>query len=240
MNNYLNSKLRIFRLQSKNHFAIINKKIRNIFIKKKFSGKIIVPNNNLYKKIKPQINNHYLKSKINDENMSFLYSFAKLLNISKISFIRSMKSFKGLPHRFEIFLQKGSTTFINDSKATSFKASQYALSSLKNIYWILGGLPKKEDKIYLSKIKKNIIKCYIIGKNINFFKKQIKRKIAFSLSRNLRNSIFQISNDIKLRKIENKSILLSPSAASFDQFKNFEERGNEFKKICRKYVKKFI
>ena len=72
------------------------------------------------------------------------------------------------------FLRKR-TTFINDSKATSFKASQYALSSLKNIYWILGGLPKKEDKIYLSKVKKNIIKCYIIGKNINF-KKQIERK----------------------------------------------------------------
>ena len=54
-----------------------------------------------------------------------------------------MNSFKGLPHRFEIFLKKKNVTFINDSKATSFKASQLALSSLKNIYWILGGLTKK-------------------------------------------------------------------------------------------------
>ena len=49
------------------------------------------------------------------------------------------------------------------------------LSNSKNIYWILGGLPKKNDKIILSGIKKNIIKCYLIGKNINFFKKQITK-----------------------------------------------------------------
>ena len=55
-----------------------------------------------------------------------------------------MKSFKGLPHRFEIFIKKNNVTFVNDSKATSFKATQSALSSLKNIYWILGGLPKKK------------------------------------------------------------------------------------------------
>ena len=54
-----------------------------------------------------------------------------------------MRSFKGLPHRFEILKKKNGITFINDSKATSFKAAQSALSSLKNVYWILGGLPKK-------------------------------------------------------------------------------------------------
>ena len=58
-------------------------------------------------------------------------------------FINSMKSFKGLSHRFEIFLTRNNVTFINDSKATSFKATEPALTSLKNIYWILGGLPKK-------------------------------------------------------------------------------------------------
>ena len=58
-----------------------------------------------------------------------------------------MTSFKGLAHRFEIFFKKCKTIFINDSKATSFKSTQYALSSLKNIYWILGGLEKKGIKL---------------------------------------------------------------------------------------------
>ena len=82
----------------------------------------------------------------------------------KKKFIKSMKTFKGLPHRFEIFLKKKNITFINDSKATSFEATQSALLVSKNIYWILGGLPKKNDKIKIIKTKKNIIKCYLMGK----------------------------------------------------------------------------
>ena len=151
-----------------------------------------------------------------------------------------MKSFKGLAHRFEIFLKRDNITFINDSKATSCRATLSALSSLKNIYWILGGLPKKGDKLKLSKFQKNIIKCYLIGKNINFFKKQIKNKLDFSITKNLKNSIIEIIKDYKLKKYNNISILLSPAAASFDQFINFENRGEEFKRLCNKYVKKFI
>ena len=172
--------------------------------------------------------------------MSFVYAFSKLLKIKEKSFINSMKSFQGLSHRFEIFLRKGNTVFINDSKATSFEATKYALSSLKNIYWILGGLPKKGDKIILSKNKKNIIKCYLIGKYINFFKNQIKGKISFSVTKNLKNSIKKIFDDIKFKNYSEKSILLSPAAASFDQYENFEDRGKEFKKICKQYARKFI
>ena len=87
-----------------------------------------------------------------------------------------MKTFKGLPHRFEVFLKKNNITFINDSKATSFRATQRALSSLKNIYWILGGLPKKNDRILLSGLKNNIIKCYLIGKHIGFLKNKLMEK----------------------------------------------------------------
>ena len=76
--------------------------------------------------------------------MSFVYTLSKLLKISEKSFFKAMKSFKGLSHRFEIFLKKGNITFINDSKATSFTAVASALRSLKNVYWILGGLPKKK------------------------------------------------------------------------------------------------
>jgi len=151
-----------------------------------------------------------------------------------------MKSFKGLAHRFEIFLKRNNITFINDSKATSCRATLSALSGLKNIYWILGGLPKKGDKLKISKFQKNIVKCYLIGKNINFFKKQIKNKLDFSITKNLKNSIVEIIKDYKLKKYNNTSILLSPAAASFDQFINFENRGEEFKRLSNKYVKKFI
>jgi len=237
---YLESKLKIFYLQKKKNFAIINKKFKKIFKRKKFLSKLVIPENKNYKKVKLKIDNQYLISNINDENMSFVYTFSKLIGINEKSFISSTNTFKGLPHRFEIFLKKKDVTFINDSKATSFKASQLALSSSKNIYWILGGLPKKGDKIKLEKLKQNITKCYLIGKNINFFKSQIEGKINFSITRNLNNSIIQIFKDFKLQKKNNKTVLLSPASASFDQFVNFEKRGEEFKILCRKYARKFI
>ncbi len=240
MNNYLNSKLQIFKLQTKENFAIINKRFKKIFLKKKFKSKLIFPNEKKYKNIKHKIKNHYLNLNINDENMSYIYAFSKLLGIREKSFTKSMGTFKGLSHRFEIFLTKKNVTFINDSKATSFIAAQSALSSLKNIYWILGGLPKKNDKFKLSQCKKNIIKCYIIGKNLNFFKKQIKNDLVFSLTKNLKNSINQILLDTKLQNNTKKNILLSPAAASFDQFSNFENRGDEFKRLCKKYARKFV
>ena len=140
----------------------------------------------------------------------------------------------------EIFLKLGKSTFINDSKATSFEATKLALSSSQNIFWIAGGLPKEKDKINLKHIKKNIIKSYIIGKNINFFKKQLKNKVKFIVTKNLKASIKNALRDIRLNKKDNNTILLSPGAASFDQFKNFEERGNEFKKLSKEYAQKFI
>ena len=237
---YFNSKLKIFSLQKKNNIAIINKKFKKIFINKKFLSKMVIPESKNYKIIKKKINNKYFTPNINDENMSFVYTFSKLLGIKDNFFIDSINTFKGLPHRFESFLKKNNINFINDSKATSFKASQFALSSVKNVYWILGGLPKKGDKIKLGKLKKNIIKCYLIGKNINFFKNQITGKVNFSITRNLNNSIIKIFKDIKLDKKEEKTVLLSPASASFDQFINFEKRGEEFKFLCRKYARKFI
>ena len=238
--NYIDSKFKIFSLQKNKHFAIINKKFKEIFKKKKFLSKLIIPKIKNYKNIKYKINNFYLKSIINDENMSHAYIFSKLLKISEKNFIKAMKSFVGLSHRYEFFLKRKNIIFINDSKATSFEAAKYALSSSKNIYWILGGLPKENDKIVLKDVKKNIVKSYLIGNNINFFKKQIKNKINFLVSKNLKVSIINIFKDIKLFNKKNNTILLSPAAASYDQFINFENRGDEFKRLCKFYAKKYL
>ena len=93
----------------------------------------------------------------------------------------------------------------------------------------MGGLPKKGDKLKLGNLKKNIIKCYLVGNHIKFFKNQIKGKINFSITKSLNNTLKQIFKDIKMQKKKSKTILLSPAAASFDQFDNFEKRGDEFK-----------
>ncbi len=238
--NYIKSKFKIFKLQNKKDYALVKENLKKIYYKNKYNGKLISLYRSQYDIIQTEINNRYLLSGSNRENMVFVYTLAKILKIKKNSFINSMNSFSGLPHRYEIFLKKKNVTFINDSKATSFEATKFALMKDKNIFWIVGGLPKLKDKINIFDFRKNIVKSYIIGKNVFFFKKQLKNLVKISVVKNLENAIKCISKDSKSYKDLNKTILLSPSAASFDQFKNFESRGNEFKRLCRLYARKII
>ena len=240
MREYIKSKLKIFMYQKKNQIALVNNNLIKIFKNKNFASKLIIPQNQNYKRIKHKIKNHYLESNINDENMSFVYTLSKLLSINEKNFIKAFNSFVGLPHRYEIFLRKKNVIFINDSKATSFVSTKYALLNSKNIYWILGGLPKKNDKINLSGIKKNIIKCYVVGKNIKFFQRQIQNKINFSITNNLKKTLIEIIKDVQLSNLKKSIILFSPAAASYDQFMNFEQRGEEFKKLSKLYARKFL
>ena len=100
----------------------------------------------------------------------------------------------------------------------------------------MGGVPKYKDNFYLKKVRKKIIKAYIVGKNISFFKKQIGNSIPYIVSKNIRNAVNNIYKDSKLNENSKKTILLSPAAASFDQFNNFENRGTYFKNLI---IKKF-
>ena len=123
-----------------------------------------------------KISNKYFKSKGNTENMIFAYQIAKNLKIKEKTIIKSLNEFKGLPHRQEIIFSNKKLLCINDSKATSFDACLQSLLNNNKIYWIVGGLPKYKDYFNLQKVKKKIIKAYIIGKNINFFVKKVRDK----------------------------------------------------------------
>ena len=211
------------------------------FKKRRLKGKLFLPDIAAFKKIKPKINkNIFIKSNINDENISFVFALSKILKISEKSFIKSLKSFVGLPHRYEIFLKRKDNVFINDSKATSFQATKLALQNSTNIFWIVGGLPKKDDKIDFRNFRKNIIKSYIIGNHINFFKNQLKDKLNYCICKNIKKTIVQILKDIEFLKTKKNTILLSPAAASFDQYPNFEKRGEEFKRLSKLYARKFL
>ena len=199
-------------------------------------SKLIPINKSNYDFLIKKINNKYFKSKGNIENMAFAYRIAKNLKINDEIIIKGLNKFKGLPHRQETVFSNRKLVCINDSKATSFDACLQSLSNYTEIYWIVGGLPKKQDHFYLKSVKKRIVKAYIIGKNISFFKKQIKKSIPFSVSRNIGNAVNNIYKDLKLNKNSKKTILLSPAAASFDQFNNFENRGRYFKNLI---IKKF-
>ena len=185
-----------------------------------------------------KIHNRYFNSEGNIENLAFAYKISKSFKINDSTIIQALINIKGLPHSQELIFSSKRMICINDSKATSFDACKQSLSNYNNIYWIVGGLPKKNDHFNLRKVSKKIKKAYIIGKNTSFFSKQIKRSIPYVISRNISNAITHILLDIKKNKNIKNTILLSPAAASFDQFNNFEERGSHFKKLGISKIKR--
>ena len=240
--NYAKIKSKIFFAQNSSDYSYINftnkysRLIKNIFKTQKLKSKLILVNKSYCNFLLKKINNKYFKSKGNIENLAFAYKIAKNLKINDKVIIKALNNFKGLPHRQEIIYSSKKILCINDSKATSFDASLQSLSNYNNIYWIVGGLPKYKDHFYLKNVKKKILKAYIVGKNISFFKKQIGKDITYKISKNIRNAVNNIYKDLKLSRNSKITILLSPAAASFDQFKNFENRGNYFKNLI---IKKF-
>jgi len=118
------------------------------------------------------------------------------LNKSKL--LKTVNLFKGLDFRQQVIYKNKFVTIVNDSKSTSFSSSVNLLKSYKNIFWILGGLAKKGDKLELpSKYYKNI-KGYIFGKDKNFFKKKLNNKITSRSYSNLENILKKIAEEIKL------------------------------------------
>jgi len=244
LRNYTKVKTRIFFAQNSSDFSYINfkkkysKQIKKLFKTQKLKSKLVSVDRDSCNFLLKKINNNYFKSPGNIENLAFAYKIAKNLKIKEKTIIKAINRFKGLPHRQEVVFSKKKLLCINDSKATSFDASLQSLLNYNNIYWIVGGLPKYQDYFNLKNVKKKIVKAYIIGKNSSFFKKQIKNQVLYTISKNINKAINDIFKDIKFSENSKKTILLSPSAASFDQFKNFENRGIYFKNLIIKKFKK--
>ncbi len=244
ISNYVKTKSKIFFAQNSLDYLYINsenkysKLIKKIFKQKKIKSKLITINKNKFTFLLKRINNKYFSSKGNFENLVFSFKIAKKLNIKNKIIIKALNKFKGLPHRQEVIFSNKKIICVNDSKATSFDACAQSLANYDKIYWIVGGLPKHKDIFNLKDVKKRIIKAYIVGNKTNFFKQKIKNNVQYQISKNLNNALKNICNDLILDKNVKKTILLSPAAASFDQFKNFETRGLYFKNLVKKYKRR--
>jgi len=176
-----------------------------------------------------------LFGKFNLQNILASYAVSKLLNIDNSFFLKTVSNFSGLPHRLENIFENDKILIINNSKATNLDSTINSIKFYKNIYLIVGGSAKKDNFSSLVKHKKNIKKCYTIGKSSEKIHSQINKFIATNKNLNLEESLDQIFADIKNSK-EKATILLSPGCSSYDQFKNFEERGNKFKLLVMKKI----
>jgi UDP-N-acetylmuramoylalanine--D-glutamate ligase len=240
INKYVSAKFKLIKNQSKNDFAILN--IKNFYIKrelksKKFLPKIIKIKKSIDSNFLKKINNKYFNTDGNKENLRFILEVAKILKLKKNSLLRTLKKFKGLKYRQEIVFQSKKLTIINDSKATTFSSSVSLLKSLTNVHWIVGGQAKKGDKFLLSEKNCKNIKAYVFGTKRKFFTSKLKKLMEYESFLDLESLVKKLFIEIKSKKnIRHTTILFSPSAASFDNFKNFEKRGKYFNQLIKKYI----
>ena len=239
LNNYVKSKFKILNNNSKNYFGFINKKdllTTNELKKRKIKRKILKVNVHPEDYVKKKIDNEYFSNEANRENFSFIVAISNKLRLKRKIVFETLKRFKGLRFRQQIIYKNSFLTIINDSKSTSFSSSIPILKNKLNIYWLLGGIPKKGDKFNLQKKYHTNIKAFIFGRNKKVFNKQLKGKIKYSNFNNLNDALKKIFLIINKKNFSKKTIIFSPSAASFDSFKNFEDRGKYFNKLIKKYM----
>ena len=238
LNKYVKAKFKLLKNQLKGNLAFVKKNdslINKQLKLNEFNGKIIKVDTRKINKLLEDVKNRYFFTETNKENLSFVVEISKILNIKNSIIKKTIKEFNGLKYRQQIIFKRKYLTIINDSKSTSFSSSIGLLKSKDNIYWILGGIFKRGDKFNLDKKYFKNIKAFIYGKNKKFFNKKLKGKIAFTNYANLKDALKKILIIIKRKKFVNKTILFSPCAASFDDFKNFEDRGFYFNKLVLKH-----
>ena len=195
LKNYINAKFKLLNSQSRDSIAfvkkndlLINRKLKS----KKYNPKIIRVDLKKANKIIKQLKNKYFLSSGNLENLSFVLKISETLKLNSKKIIKTLNRFKGLKYRQQIIYENKNLIIINDSKSTSFASSENLLKNLKNVYWILGGIPKKGDQLNLSKKHCKNFKTFIFGNNYKEFKKNIKNKLTFKHSKYLKDILNEI------------------------------------------------
>jgi len=130
--------------------------------------------------------------------------------------------------------RKGRVLFINDSKATNADSAAQALACFGDIFWIAGGKPKSGGIVPLAGFFPRIRKAYLVGEAADDFAVTLKGKAENTVAGTLDRAVAEAARDAEASRFENPVVLLSPACASFDQFENFEVRGDAFRDLVRK------
>ncbi|MBV9288304.1 MAG: UDP-N-acetylmuramoyl-L-alanine--D-glutamate ligase [Hyphomicrobiales bacterium] len=170
-----------------------------------------------------------LRGAHNGQNAAFAYAAARELGIPSETILRAFVTFPGLVHRMEEVARKGRVLFINDSKATNADAAEKALLAFRDIHWILGGKPKEGGIEPLRPLFSRVAKAYLIGEATELFAATLADAVPFQRCGTLRRATEAAAWDALQSSADEPAVLLSPACASFDQFANFEARGDAFR-----------
>lgn len=244
--NYLDIKLKIFKSCD---YSLVNMTLSNSLKSNKnkiiygLSDNQVIINNDIEEDISYDSLTLYYKNSINLkykgihnlENILGVCSIATILKITISKCLQALKSYNHLPHRIELIKCSDGICWYNDSKSTNTASTKAALECIKNnIILIIGGAKKDMNYKDLSNLINKKVKLLVfIGANRNYIKKQLDVKTKMIDAESIDDAVIIC----KEHALENNNVLLSPASASFDMFRNFEERGDAFKKAVIEYVK---
>ena len=176
----------------------------------------------------------YLPGAHNWQNAALAYAATKPYAKDGRVIAAAIADFPGLAHRIEEVGRAGKVRFVNDSKATNADAAERALVCFSDIFWIAGGRPKQGGIAPLAPHFSRIRKAYLIGEAANNFAATLEGKVAYELSGTLENALASAAADASRSPAAAPVVLLSPACASFDQFRDFEQRGDAFRALVAK------
>ena len=171
-----------------------------------------------------------LRGAHNFQNAAMAWGAAEALGLGREAILAGMASFPGLAHRMETVGRRGKVLFVNDSKATNAEAAARALATFEPIYWIAGGQAKTGGIEPLAEFFPRIAKAYLIGTAADTFSGTLAGRVPHVIAGDLDTAVILAAEDAALDPDAEPVVLLSPASASFDQFADFEARGDAFRR----------
>jgi len=169
-----------------------------------------------------------LRGAHNAQNAACAIAACVALGLDLAAIQKGLASFPGLAHRMQPIGRKGEVLFVNDSKATNADSAARALASFRDIFWIAGGRAKTGGIAGLAEFFPRIAKAYLIGEAAKEFAATLDGKVAYEIANALPAAVAAAARDAESSDAKEPVVLLSPACASFDQYPNFEVRGQAF------------
>ncbi len=169
----------------------------------------------------------------NAQNAAAAWAACRWLDVPRERIVAGLRSYPGLPHRQERVASVGNAVYVTASKATNADATARALSSYRNIYWILGGQAKEGGVAPLAAYFNRILHAFLIGEASDLFASQLKGKLPYTRCGDLQSALDAAHAYAQREGSGPSVVLLSPACASWDQWKSYEHRGDAFRAMAR-------
>ncbi len=178
-----------------------------------------------------------LRGRHNAQNAAAAFATCLALDLDPDVIARGLQTFPGLAHRMEQVGHLGHVLFVNDSKATNADSAEQALASFETgIFWVLGGKPKSGGITGLVRFFPRVAKAYLIGEASQEFAETLGA-VPHEVCETMDRAVARAAEDARTSAAAEPVVLLSPACASFDQYPNFEVRGDDFRRLVQERIK---